>query len=40
MAIDWAPSLERGVGSRELIRIFRLLRDGVIPRMHMSFLGT
>ena len=31
MAFDWAPSLARCIGSRDLGRVFRLLRDGVIP---------
>ena len=31
MAFDWAPSLARRIGSRDLNLFFRLLRDGTIP---------
>ena len=31
MAFDWTPSLAMIIGSRDLNRIFRLLRDGDIP---------
>ena len=39
MAFDWAPSLASFVGSRDVGRIFRLLKDGVIhPDEYVLFM--